>query len=181
MTYIVLALKSEAQAFVDAFSLQKSKLSNFIVFSNETFFIIISGVGVANARVATQTVCNHFDISADDIFVNFGVCGAQSEYEIGSFLEVGTLLYNGMRYPLEKEGVTLTCVDEACAQKELHVSVDMESFGFYDAVIHNPAIENYHICKVVSDHFEPHTLTKDMVKSLLFQNIQTLLVTLSQG
>ena len=47
----------------------------------------------------------------------------------------------------------------------------MESFGFYDAVIHSPAIKNYHILKVVSDHFEPQTITKELTKSLIFNVI----------
>jgi purine-nucleoside phosphorylase len=174
MTYIVLALKSEAQAFVDAFTLKKSKLSTFTTFSNQNFYIIISGVGVSHAREATQTLLNHFDITDDDMFINFGVCGAKPTFSIGSFLEIGTILYNDIPYPLQKEGITLTCVEESCDKNGLHVSVDMESFGFYDAVIHNPAIKHYHIYKVVSDHFQPHTLTKDGVKSLLAKHINTL-------
>jgi hypothetical protein len=47
----------------------------------------------------------------------------------------------------------------------------MESFGFYDALIHSPAIKNYHILKVVSDHFEPEKITKEGTKSLVFNVI----------
>ena len=175
MTYIVLALKSEAQAFVDAFKLKKSKLSQFTFFSNEQFRLIVSGVGVTNATMATQTLCNHFDIDKDDTFYNVGVCGAHSHYPIGSLLRVGTLHYHNHSYKLSEEGITLTCLDEPCATHNKYEAVDMESYGFYDAVIHNPAIQNYAVFKVVSDHYQPHTLTKDMVKSLLFQNIDAIL------
>jgi hypothetical protein len=48
---------------------------------------------------------------------------------------------------------------------------DMESYGFYDAVIHNPAIKSFHIFKVVSDHFEPQKVSKKQTKSLLFNLI----------
>ena len=47
----------------------------------------------------------------------------------------------------------------------------MESFGFYDAVIHSPAIKKFHILKVVSDHFEPQKVTKVGTKLLIFNAI----------
>jgi len=178
MTYIVLALKSEAQAFVDAFKLQKSKLSTFTTFSNSNIFLIISGVGVEHARMATQTLINHFDISDDDIFVNFGVCGGSKRFSIGEFVTISSVVYKEQTYILSQEGFTLTCKDEACEELGCYELVDMESYGFYDAVVHNPAIKKALILKVVSDHFEPHTLTKDMVKSLLFAKIGRLLTTL---
>jgi len=52
--------------------------------------------------------------------------------------------------------------------------VDMESFGFYDAVIHSPAIKNFHIFKVISDYFEPQKVTKDTTKSLIFHKIDAI-------
>ena len=47
----------------------------------------------------------------------------------------------------------------------------MESFGFYDAIIHNPAIKKFHIFKIVSDHFEPNKVTKEKAKLLISNNI----------
>ena len=76
MLYIVSALKSEAQAFVDKYKLTKSKLSNFTLFSNTQMMLIVSGVGVNNATRATQTLINHYDITDDDIYLNIGICGA---------------------------------------------------------------------------------------------------------
>jgi len=61
----------------------------------------------------------------------------------------------------------INCVDEAIDENRYEI-VDMESYGFYDAVIHNPAIKNFHIFKVVSDHFEPERVTKDGTKRLMF-------------
>ena len=181
MIYIVLALKSEAQAFVDALKLKKSKLSTFTFFYNDTFSILVSGVGVQHARLATQTLINHCDIYDTDIFLNIGVCAAQPTYAIGSLLEVASLEYKTQHFYLHTTGVTLTCLDEACSDANVYEAVDMESFGFYDAVVHNPAIQHFSIFKVVSDHFQPHTLTKDGVKSLLFQKIDAILEIISKG
>ncbi|MFT7860321.1 MAG: hypothetical protein ABXS93_05215 [Sulfurimonas sp.] len=172
MIYIVTALKSEAQAFVDKYKLQRAKLKNYTLFFNEELKVIVSGIGVDNARLATQTLINYYDITDADRYLNIGVCGADKSHEIGELLKFGTLYYEGIEYNFGA-GKPLTCVDEEIAHGE-HEAVDMESFGFYDAVRHNPAIKNFAIYKVVSDHFEPHTLNKDMVKSLIFKQLDNL-------
>jgi len=170
MIYIVTALKPEAQAFVDKYKLKKSKLDNYTLFQNENIRLIISGIGVNNARYATQTLINNFDITDDDTYLNVGICAAPSKHTIGELLEIGSVTYRNITYTFNADKHTITCKDEEADTKQ-EVIVDMESFGFYDAVIHNPAIKNFHILKVVSDHFEPHTITKEQTKSLLFHVI----------
>jgi len=167
LIYIVVALKTEAQAFIDKYKLKKSKLSNHIIYTNSSITLIISQLGVINARNATQALINQFDITDDDIYLNVGICGAKSSYEIGSLLEIGFIVYEGMTYEFKKEKKCINCVDEAIDENRYEI-VDMESYGFYDAVIHNPAIKNFHILKVVSDHFEPERVTKEGSKKLIF-------------
>lgn len=174
MIYIVTALKSEAQAFVEKFRLQKMNLATYTLYTNDAMRLIVSGVGVDNARLATQMLINTYDLSDEDIFYNVGVCAAPSHHSIGSLLHIGTVVYDGIAYPFFKDGVTLQCCDTP-QNTPLETPVDMESFGFYDAVIHNPAIKHFGIFKVVSDHFAPDTLSKDMVKSLLFQKIDEII------
>ena len=173
MIYIVTALKPEAQAFVDYFKLKKSKLQNYTLFSNETIRLIISGMGVESARLATQTLINHYDLCDEDIFANIGVCGASTEYAIGELIECGSITYHEMHYSFLPNKAHIYCVDEPLSDP-IYPLVDMESYGFYDAVIHNPAIEHFHILKVVSDHFEPKKVTKELVKSLLFNQIDAI-------
>jgi len=170
MIYIIVALKPEAQAFVDYYKLRKDRLERFTLFSNAKIKLIISGIGITNAREATQTLINHFDITDDDIYLNIGICGASQEHEIGSLLEFGSVVYEEQVYSFKESKKEIHCVDEEVTTK-LHDVVDMESFGFYDAVIHSPAIKNFHILKVVSDHFEPHCVTKDKTKALIFNLI----------
>ncbi|WP_457743285.1 hypothetical protein [Sulfurimonas sp.] len=170
MLYIVTALKPEAQAFVDYHKLKKSKLNTFTIFQNENIKLIISGIGVEKSRLATQTLINHFDITDDDIYLNAGICGASKEHKIGKLLEIGSLEYNKISYKTGDFTHHLTCMDEP-STTELYRLVDMESYGFYDAVIHNPAIKKFYILKVVSDHFEPQKVTKEGTKSLLFNVI----------
>lgn len=172
MIYIVVALKSEAQALVDKYKLTKSTLKNYILFSNESMKVIVSGIGVENSRLATQTLINYFDITDDDSYINIGVCGANANYSIGELLQIGEIIYEEIAYSFG-DGVQLHCKDEEITQADFE-AVDMESYGFYDAVVHNPAIKNFAIYKVVSDHFEPHTLNKDIVKSLIFKQLDNL-------
>ena len=167
MIYIVVALKAEAQAFIDKYKLKKSKLANSTIYANADMILITSHLGVINARNATQTLINQFDITDDDVYLNIGICGANSSYEIGSLLEIGSVVYEDMSYEFKKEKKRITCVDEEISENAYEM-VDMESYGFYDAVIHNPAIKNFHILKVVSDHFEPERVTKDGTKKLIF-------------
>lgn len=170
MLYIVIALKAEAQAFVEKYKLKKSKLSTFTLYKNAQMMLIISGIGVVNARVATQTLINHFDISDDDSYLNIGICGASSVYEIGDIIEIGSLVYEDKTYTFDENKKEINCTDEAMSEA-IYEIVDMESYGFYDAVIHNPAIKNFSIIKVVSDHFKPQTLSKDGVKGLILEAI----------
>jgi purine-nucleoside phosphorylase len=172
LVYIVTALKSEAQAFVDKYKLTKSSLKNYTLFSNETMKVIVSGIGVENSRLATQTLINQFDITDDDSYINIGVCGASSKHKVGKLLQIGAIIYEDIVYPFG-EGVQLHCKNEEINSGDME-AVDMESYGFYDAVIHNPAIKSFAIYKVVSDHYEPESLTKDMVKSVLFKQLDTL-------
>lgn len=170
MIYLVIALKSEAQAFVDRYKLKKTKLGNFTLYFDEEKFLIISGIGIVNAREATQTLINYYDISDDDIYLNVGVCGASKEYKIGSLLEIGEVVHHGITHPFKKDKQSIVCVDEAMSEAKYDL-VDMESYGFLDAVSHSPVIKNFHILKVVSDHFEPEKVTKEFTKSLIFKAI----------
>jgi len=171
MLYIVSALKPEAQAFVDKFKLKSSRLNKYKLFTNSSITLIVSGLGVENSREATQTLINHFDTTDDDIYLNVGICGASKEYEIGELLDISTIVYKNISYSLfEKNRETIYCLDKE-SSTEKYAVVDMESYGFYDAVVHSPAIKNSYILKVVSDHFQPHLVTKEKTKMLIFNAI----------
>ncbi|SFV75154.1 Spore photoproduct lyase [hydrothermal vent metagenome] len=175
MIFIVTALKPEAQAFVDKYKLKKNTLKNYTIFQNDTMTVIISGIGIHNAMMATQTLIDFFDIVDEDIFLNVGICGANKQYEIGSLLPISHIIYEEKKYSINTQNNhTIACVNTPITNP-IYEIVDMESFGFYDAIIHSPAIKNYAIFKIVSDHFEPKKITKETTKSLLFQHIETIL------
>jgi len=173
LLYIITALKSEAQAFVDKYKLQKSSLKEFTLFQNDKISLIVSGIGVDASREATQALINSFDISDDDIYLNIGICGAATQYKIGELLSIGSIIYQEINYSFKGSPLSITCVNRAIDSDEYEI-VDMESFGFYDAVIHSPAIKNMFILKVVSDHFQPQSVTKEKTKMLIFNQIDAI-------
>ena len=175
MIYVVTALKAEAQAFVDKYRLQPSLLGGYKLFSNDTMRVIVSNVGVTNAMLATQALIDAYDITDDDVYLNVGICGASKGYAIGEFFEIGEIVYEEKSYIVHPYlYATITCVDKQITTDKYEI-VDMESFGFYDAIRHSTAIKNFHIYKVVSDHFEPETITKEFTKSLIFKNLEKIM------
>ena len=145
MIYILVALKAEAQAFVDKYKLPKTKY-------NDEITIITSGIGSHNMFQATQKIVNN--INENDIIMNIGICGASKKFQIGQLID-------GLKE-------NLTCVDNEISEMDKYELVDMESQGFIEAT---KDIKNRYIFKVVSDYFEPHKITKEKTKSLIFNVI----------
>ena len=172
MLYIIVALKSEAQAFVERYKLKKSHLKTYTLYEDSERKVIVSGVGVGFSRDTTQTFIDYFDLSDDVIFLNVGICAAEEKYQIGDLLKIGSVTYGDTLYSFA-EGENIFSLDEA-TYESLYEIVDMEAFGFYDAVSHSPAIKNFHILKVVSDHFTPQTVTKEQTKTLIFNQIDAI-------
>ncbi len=147
MIYIIVALKAEAQAFVD-----KYKLKNY---KNDHIEVFISGMGADAMMQTTTKVLETF--SQNDVIINVGICGASQNYTIGQLIDA--------RY--EK----ITCINYEATDAKYDI-VDMESSGFIDAT---KDVKNSFIFKVVSDHFEPKTVTKDMAKKLIFNQIDEIM------
>ncbi len=145
MLYIICALKPEAQAYVDKYKLSKTK-------QNSQITLIVSGIGSQAMFNATSKILN--TISENDTIINVGICGASEKFFIGE-------LINGIED-------NLSCVDAEVDQKGDYELVDMESAGFLKAT---KDFKNRYIFKVVSDHFEPHKVTKEKTKSLIFNVI----------
>jgi adenosylhomocysteine nucleosidase len=58
VTAIVMATMLEAKPFVLGLSLTQSRKKPFVVFQNDDVFLIISGIGKANAAMATGYLCH---------------------------------------------------------------------------------------------------------------------------
>ena len=147
MIYIMVALKAEAQAFVD-----KYKLKNY---KNDEISIIITGIGSDAMFRATTNILKIF--KKDDVILNVGICGANKNYTIGQLID--------SRFD------KITCSDMEVSKSGSNI-VDMESLGFTNATKN---IKNSFMFKVVSDHFEPKKVTKDKAKQLIFNKIDEMM------
>jgi len=137
----------------------------------------VSGLGQECAKKATQTLLEYFSIKEQEQIINVGICGASKEYAVGELIEINSLMYSENFYTLnQREGKTLTCIDNPATDNKYDI-VDMESFGFYQAV---KGMNNAYIFKVVSDHFEPQTVTKERTKNLLFKQIDEIMKRVNQ-
>jgi nucleoside phosphorylase len=149
MIYILVALKAEAQAFIDKYKLNKSK-------SNDNITLVVSGIGSKNMYASTKKVVDM--MQEDDTILNVGICGASKEYAVGELID-------GFETKIE-------CVDEKVDEQSRCRVVDMESKGFLEA---SKNIKKRYMFKVVSDNFEPHKVTKDMAKMLIFHKIDDIM------
>ncbi|MCF6339922.1 MAG: hypothetical protein L3J10_04080 [Sulfurimonas sp.] len=172
MLYIIVALKSEAQAFVEKYKLTKSKYANFTIFFNKNIKIIISGIGIQNAKLTTLFIIRKFNPNKDDIFLNIGICGASKKYKIGDCIEISSILYNEEIFTLNTNtNNTIVCSNNEVSDNNYSI-VDMESFGFYQACKNT---KNCYMYKIVSDHFEPDSITKESTKKLIFNAIDKII------
>lgn len=171
MIYILVALKSEAQAFVDKYKLKKEKLKNYTFFTNNDIKLIVTGVGIQNMQLASQFLCKKYSFNENDKFLNIGICGANKNYKIGTILQIGNIEYKNQQYSLDKNLNNITCLDKEM-EDDIYNIVDMESYGFYNEFKN---MKYRYIFKVVSDHFEPKSITKDKTKTLIFKNIDNLM------
>ncbi|NPA60238.1 MAG: hypothetical protein GXO30_07235 [Epsilonproteobacteria bacterium] len=149
MIYIILALKAEAQAFVDKYKLDKSKKNDFIT-------LLVSGIGSQNMYNTTKKVLDAMDV--DDKIVNVGICGASKEFAIGTLID-------GFKIDIE-------CVDAEVKKAGKYKVVDMESAGFLKATQN---VKKRYMFKVVSDNFEPQKVTKEKAKKLIFDKIDEMM------
>ncbi len=72
VTAIVMATMGEAKPFVLGMDLDQVSETPFKIFKKNNIFLIASGVGKANAAMATAYVCNEYD---PEYILNFGAAG----------------------------------------------------------------------------------------------------------
>jgi len=180
MIYFHLALKAEAQPLIVHYDLKPYKELPFSVYKSANYTLVVSLPGYDNALMATSSLLAHFNANKEDFFINLGLCGAPQEFAIGTLLEITRLHYETLYpYTLAKHSklphTTLRTLDVACSETK-GSAVDMEAYAVYKAASLYIKHENIAVLKVVSDHFEPETLTKNLAQTLIahqLKNIET--------
>ena len=169
MTYIVTALKSEAQPIIDFLNLTKKEDKNFPIFTNQDITLTVSGMGKINSAIAVTY------IKPTNKIINIGICGSSS-HKIGNLYKIKKIIDKSSQkvIHLNKDGETLTCVDtpQNNPNEFKNTLVDMESFGFYQASSKFVEKENILLYKIVSDKISDTILTPKEVHDLITPHLK---------
>lgn len=175
MTYLHLALKAEALPLISHFKLTLSSEIPYRVYSNNEYYLTISLLGYDNALMATTALLTRYPPKQNDIFLNIGLCGAPDVLPIGTLIGVSTLYFENEYEQTLKPLAALqnfTLRTQKRPQEEAIDSLaDMEAYATIKAASRFMEKEQLGVLKVVSDHFEPHTLTKNSAQTLMHQNL----------
>jgi adenosylhomocysteine nucleosidase len=101
---LVFATKIESKAFVKGFSLKSIEKTPFNILSDNKIFLIISGIGKANAAMAASYLINTYNTK---IIFNIGAAGATTDaYKVGDIFHINKVVeYDRPR--LLKKGVRI--------------------------------------------------------------------------
>ena len=169
MNYIFCATKSEAQAFVERLHLCKTKKDGYTLFVNDSTIVIITGIGMENAKEAACFIQQHYTPTSQDRLLNIGIAAAPKRIPLGKLCRVATLTCDAKKpIQLQKSGYRLKSVNTP-QTAFLDEIVDMEAYALGE--IFGASISVY---KVISDHFEPEKVTKEGVKKLIASHMERL-------
>ncbi len=185
MLYITVALSAEARPLIDTFKLTRTYALPYTLFENSDIKLLVTGVGLQNAIMATSAFLGHFSPNEDDLLLNIGICAAPQSFEIGEAFLVHKLTCkvpyeskNQVYYPdilFEhplKESDLLSVDESMDIAQEL--PVDMEAYGVYKAASRFLNTHQLLFFKVVSDHFEPLHVSKESATSLIQNSMNAL-------
>ena len=86
LTGIIMATGLEARPFIKSFKMREIEDRPFSVYGCDEIILIISGIGKANASMATSYICTRFD---PEWVINLGAAGAtQASRELGGIYHI---------------------------------------------------------------------------------------------
>jgi hypothetical protein len=179
MIYLLSALDAEARALVDYYQLKRDTSLPYTLYTNERMVLLVSGMGKSNALMAVSALLGWRIPNPEDCMINIGICGAPEEYRIGEALLIhqiqdgGRHYYPDILYTHSLRESSLRCVDEAQVSV-IDCPVDMESSSIFQAASRFFKLHQMAFIKIVSDHFEPESVTKEGVIELVRSNIPRL-------
>lgn len=178
MIYLITALDAEAKAIVEHYRLKRDTSLPYTLYRGEDILLLVTGIGKINTLMSVSTLLGWRIPERKDILINIGICGAPSTFEIGEPLLIHQIIDNGrcyypdILYTHTLRESTLTSVESPQASASTF-PVDMESAGVFQAASRFFKLHQIAFLKIVSDHFEPHNVTKEGVMALLKSHIPT--------
>ncbi len=172
MIYICVAFKEEAKSLLQQWSFRRDKSAPCTLYINADIYLCITKMGPEHASRALEALLRYRPPQPQDCFINFGICAAPASYAIGTVLHCNHLMYRNRSLTLDaKNTLTLQTYDTPCRTKQPH-AVDMEAFSLFEKAL--PLFAQCYCIKVVSDHFEPDTVSSDTIATLLHRGVATL-------
>ena len=157
----LVALKHEALPIIGYFELTLNDKKYRNIFSNveKNIFLIITGIGIQNAKKAVAKL-KQLNNNKNDIWVNVGIAGHKT-FKVGSIYEVKKVIsrnnentfFTNSFYNEVPTG-TICCVNEEEKEYNNKYLYDMESYGFLEALDSLTIKENIFVFKVVSDNLQ---------------------------
>lgn len=185
MIYLITALDAEARPLIEHYRLKRCYDLPFTVYRNDSVLLLVTQMGSKNAMMAVSALLGYALPSVNDILINIGICGAPEEFPIGEALLIHQIInrdrcyYPDILYSHSLHESSLMCLDTP-QETRLNTPVDMESSGIFQAASRFFKLHKIAFLKIVSDHFQPETVTKEGTITLIKDHIATIESLISQ-
>jgi len=179
MTYLITALDAEARPLIEHYRLKRDFTLPYTVYHNDEIVLLVTQPGRINAMMALSALLGWKLPQPNDILINIGICGGPKSFSIGEALLIHKIqdttrrYYPDILYPHSFRESPLACIDTP-ADTPSDVPVDMESVGIFAAASRFFKLHRIAFLKIVSDHCDPQSVTKEKVISLIQEHVQTL-------
>jgi len=174
MLYFIIAHSAEAQPVIQYFKMQRVYKFSYTMFEADNVRLIICNTGIDNAMMATSVLLAHYVPISNDLLINIGVCGAPGE--IGTMLLAHKITHNHHSYfpdilfKHDLQEISLKTVDIPSSSRS-DDAVDMEAYGIYKAASRFFKAHQMLFFKIISDNFQPESVTKEATKRLVSSKV----------
>jgi len=172
-SFIVIALKTEANSIINHFDLVQIEDKYFDIYKNENIFLIISKMGVINSAVATTYLLTKYKSKKEDKVINIGICGSNRDnYNIGDIFLINKIVDMNSKkvFHLENGNYSISCYEKPQLVKTDFA--DMESVGFYMSAKKFIDKKNIFIVKIVSDYMCEKIPSSKFIDELFQKQLQ---------
>lgn len=179
MIYLITALDAEARPLIEHYRLKRDYTLPYTLYRNDETVLLVTQPGKINSLMALSSLLGYLIPSDTDILINIGICAAPERIAIGKALLIHQIIENERRhypdilYPHPLQESTLECVDMPQSTPSEHPA-DMESAGIFRAAGKFFQLHRIALLKIVSDHYNPDSVTKEGAVALIRSHIQTL-------
>ncbi len=170
----------EARPFIEQLRLQRDRALPWPLFTGENAVLIVCGMGIDNAQIATAALLGWRRPDANALLVNIGICAAPKHCRIGSLLIAKRLKCAehesscDLAFAPRTERIDLRSVNVPLSSP-VPEAVDMEACGVYRSGEHFFEPFRMLFFKIPSDHFDPGSVTKETASSLVRARSETIL------